>query len=58
MAKVIDWLPCTPPYALAANAYGCHPTDAFKPQKDCPTSVPNYPKHQVIYNVKPSPWLE
>lgn len=55
MAKVMDWLSCTP-YTLAANKYGSLPTNAFKPPKDCLTSVPNYPKHQALYDVKPSPW--
>jgi len=51
----LDWLIFTP-YTLAANKYGSLPTNAFKPQKYCPTSVPNYPKDQALYDVKPLPW--
>lgn len=46
MAKVMDWLSCTP-YTLAANKYGSLPTNAFKPQKDCLTVC------QITPNTRP-----
>lgn len=51
--KLMHIIPsCFLSYTLATNKDGFLPNNAFTPPKDC---VPDFPKHQGIYDVKATP---